>query len=109
MTYCKLYIDDEMAIEELQRLADKGVELFFNSISADTMVFANENYLTKKGGNYSTHPIYISKYYVEIENEPGQDFEREWFVAGTAVLMPVAAASANATTSVSASPASGRR
>ncbi len=87
MTYCKLYIDDEMAIEELQRLADKGVEFFFNSTSADAVVFANENYLTKKGGDYSTDPVYRSKYYVEIENEPGEDFERESFVAGTAGLV----------------------
>lgn len=45
MTYCKLYIDDEMAIQELQRMAYNGVKLFFNSTSTDAVVFTNKNYL----------------------------------------------------------------
>lgn len=49
MTYCKLYIDDEMAIEELQRLADKGVEIFLIRHQQTLLSLQMKTTLQKKG------------------------------------------------------------
>jgi hypothetical protein len=87
MNYCKLYIDVEMGIEELQSLIDENVENFFESGSVDVIVFQNENYQVGSNLQSTTYPVDRSRYYVEIEPASDRDLERFTFESAIAQLV----------------------
>lgn len=87
MDYCKLYIDVEMGIEELQTLINDGVEKFFESGFVDAVVFQNENYQFDSNIQSTTYPVDRSRYYVEIEPESDRDLEKFMFESAIAKLV----------------------
>lgn len=87
MNYCRLYIDAEMGIEELQTFVDEGVENFFESGSVDAVVFQNENYQADSNLQSITYPVARSRYYVEIEPASDRDLEKFAFESAIARLV----------------------
>ena len=87
MNYCKLYIDVENDIEELQARIDDNVQIFFEPGFVDVVVFRNEHYQIRSDIDSSTYPADRPRYHAEIAAASDRELEKPTFESAIAQLV----------------------
>jgi len=70
MSYCKLYIDADLGLAEMEDVFDLGFKECINIPGVEYSLFVNDNRVEKVNIASSTYPVDRSRYYIEIDSDP---------------------------------------
>lgn len=87
MNYCKLYVDTDHGIDYLRNLIAEINSRIFGDAEVFSAVYNNDVFSADADIDSELYPIERSRYYVEIDSEPGAGLEEKMFHFGIASLV----------------------
>ena len=87
MSYCRIYIHDDRDIDEVQKIVDEYISLFFCMDNIEAIVYRNKNFhsFNKHDINYRSTD---TRYSVEVgDDNYDDDFDTDEFKKGVASIV----------------------
>lgn len=87
MSYCRIYIHDDRNIDDIQKIVDKYISLFFFMSNIEAIVYRNKNFHTFNKYNIN-HLSTDTRYSVEVGDDNYDDnFDTDEFKKGVAYVV----------------------